>query len=85
MLMNELEQDNPSLFILLHQMLYRYLYVQYPILPAEEDVHFIGEAIKEIGKELLIEENHDEMCTSTMAFIDEIKMCEALYLSVIEE
>lgn len=84
---NELEQKDPSLFILLKQILYRYAYVRYPIMPPNDDVVHIAEALKHIGQEYLnIHIKMGERQSDTIIhYTEEIKACETLYMSMIEE
>lgn len=85
LLINEIEQENPTLFIMLEQLLYRYMYVRYPMMPSNDDVTKIAEALKSIGQAYLHIETSTEPHESVVVFINEIKMCETLYLSIIEE
>lgn len=84
LLISELEQNNPSLFIMLEQLLYRYIYILYPLVPAIEDVPKIAEALSLIGEQYL-HNNEQDIDENMEYYIDEIKMCEALFLSIIEE
>ncbi|WP_337018838.1 tetratricopeptide repeat protein, partial [Oceanobacillus massiliensis] len=85
--MRDVEQNNPTLFKLLEQLLYRYVYVTYPLVPSGEDVSDIVEAIKYIGNQYLqIHSFEDREASSrTKHYIKEIRMCDSLYLSIIEE
>lgn len=85
LLINEVEQQNPTLFIFLEQLLYRYTYVCYPILSPGIDVILIAEALKQIGEEYMQEPLNDNIDEEVKKYIEEIKLCEKLYLSVIEE
>lgn len=49
LLLRELEHENPSLFILLEQLLYRYLYVRYPMMPQADQSPAVAEALRSIG------------------------------------
>lgn len=82
---NDIEQDNPSLYILLEQILYRYLYVRYPVMPVSSEVEHIGEALKYIGHQYLHIVNNNEISKEVAKCIKEIQECEQLYLSIIEE
>ena len=82
---NEIEQENPTLFILLEQLFYRYAYVRYPIMPPNAHIDDISEALKVIGNEYLQMTNNVEVDPKVDQYIKEIKMCEHLYLSIIEE
>lgn len=84
-LMSDIEQNNPSLFILLEQLLYRYMYVRYPILPTRKDISKIAEALIYIGEQYLQFETNKYPSEEVLSYIEEIKMCEKLYLGVIEE
>ncbi|WP_010651070.1 tetratricopeptide repeat protein [Oceanobacillus massiliensis] len=85
--LRDVEQKNPTLFKLLEQLLYRYVYVTYPLAPSGEDVSDIVEAIKYIGNQYLqIHSFEDREASSrTKHYIKEIRMCDSLYLSIIEE
>lgn len=86
MLINELEQKNPSLFQLVEKLLYRYVYVRYPIMPSDNDIIHIAEALTRVGEEYL--DIHtistEQVNEQVTRYMEEIKMCEALYLSIIE-
>src|SRR5690625_8054172 len=45
LLISDLEQNNPSLFHLLKQLLYRYAYVRYPIMFPGEDIILVAHAL----------------------------------------
>ena len=84
LLINEQEQKNPTLFQLLEALLYRYLYVRYPIMPPGEDVNQVAAALTYIGETYLNIHTISEQ-EINREYIDEIKLCETLYLSIIEE
>ncbi|MUK86948.1 tetratricopeptide repeat protein [Ornithinibacillus sp. L9] len=86
-LINELEQKNPSLYQLLTQLLNRYAYVRYPLLPTSEDVTDLAEALLYIGEEMLNihNGNREELTDKQKYYINEIQVCEQLYLSIIED
>ncbi|UJL44989.1 tetratricopeptide repeat protein [Virgibacillus sp. NKC19-16] len=87
LLISGLEQKDPSLFHLLGQLLYRYTYVRYPIMPPIDDVKLIAEALKITGEAYLnIHTNTGEERNNDVdRYMEEIKLCESLYLSIIEE
>ncbi|MBM7597784.1 tetratricopeptide (TPR) repeat protein [Virgibacillus halotolerans] len=86
LLINSIEQENPTLFTMIDQLLYRYAYVRYPLMPQEEDVPAIAEALRYIGEQYLnLPVNHaDELNDKVQHYIEEINMCESLYSSIIE-
>ena len=83
--LSDVEQSNPSLFIMLEQILYRYLYVRYPLLPEEEESIKIATALKLIGKHYLLISNHEQPDKDVSNYVDEIFKYEKLYLEIIEE
>lgn len=84
-LINKFEQKNPTLYILLEQLFYRYAYVRFPIMPPSKDIEKIAKALKFIGNEYLHIEMNEQTHPEIDNYIEEIKMCERLYLSIIEE
>ncbi|WP_010531148.1 tetratricopeptide repeat protein [Lentibacillus jeotgali] len=80
------EQKNPTLYRLMEQLLHHYFYVRYPLMPAEGEAPSIAAALTKIGEDYLdihmkTTENEDDRL---IQYMDEIKMCEALYSTVIE-
>ncbi|WP_077327274.1 tetratricopeptide repeat protein [Virgibacillus siamensis] len=86
LLINDLEQNNPSLYKLVETLLYRYCYVRYPVMPDGEEIIMLADALKIIGESNMeihtdyVAENDGQL----MQMMEEIKLCEALYLSIIE-
>ncbi|MFD1039550.1 DUF3196 family protein [Virgibacillus byunsanensis] len=86
LLINEMEQKNPSLFQMIEKLLYRYIYVRYPMMPPNDETVEIAEALKSVGKEYLnIHKQEESPKQDILRYVEEIKMCETLYLSVIDE
>ena len=85
--MQDVEQNNPTLFQLLEQLLYRYIYVIYPFMPPDEDLIEIGQAIKNIGSQYLHLHTYqsEETNTKVQHYMKEIRICDSLYLSIIAE
>lgn len=82
---DEIEQNNPSLFILLEQLLYRFIYVRYPFIPPQEDIPYIARALKNIGDQFLHLKATEHTQDKVLDYIQEIKTCEKYYLGIIEE
>ncbi|GAB3050054.1 tetratricopeptide repeat protein [Virgibacillus ainsalahensis] len=87
LLNSELEQKNPSLFYFLDKLLFRYAYVRYPIMPSDEDAVQIAEALKQVGSEYLhLHTQSEEKISDTVTlYMKEIKVCNALYMSIFED
>ncbi|WP_404453329.1 DUF3196 family protein [Virgibacillus necropolis] len=87
LLINKIELKNPTLYQLMETLLYRYIYVRYPIIPSSEHVEQIAEALTGIG-ETYLDIHHledDTPDSEVLRYQEEIKLCETLYLSIIEE
>ncbi|MEN1968305.1 tetratricopeptide repeat protein [Lentibacillus sp. N15] len=86
LLIGELEQENPTLYVLLEKLIYQYTYVHYPIMPPSEDVPAIADALVSIGKERLnlsvTGENGERKFLYYKRAIEESQL---LYLSIIDE
>lgn len=80
-----MEQENPTLYDLLTKLLYRYFYVNYPLDLTEEAIKYLPITINELAKQIETNQptNHDD--EKINQYIKELKNCEALYLSVIED
>lgn len=87
LLISKVEQNNPTLYNLMETLLYRYLYVRYPIMPSSDHIKQVAEALTNIAElNLSTKETLDEVTDSdVIRYQEEIKLCETLYLSVIEE
>jgi hypothetical protein len=85
--LHDIEQDNPTLYQFLEQLLYRYLYVQYPLVPPNEDADLLAESLKIIGYQLMnqqeVEPNTDK--EKVLVYLEDILNGEQLYLSIIED
>ncbi|RLL47943.1 tetratricopeptide repeat protein [Oceanobacillus piezotolerans] len=80
------EEKNPTFYQLLKELLYRYTYVIYPILPEKEEYIHIANALVSIGNDYLnlkIDSDSTEEALSDK-YKQEIMLCESLYLSIIE-
>lgn len=87
LLINKMEQKNPSLYQLMETLLYRYLYVRYPIMPSSEHIKQISIALTDIAETYLGIEHlqGEELDSDVLRYKKEIQLCETLYLSIIEE
>ncbi|RYG74844.1 tetratricopeptide repeat protein [Lentibacillus lipolyticus] len=86
LIISELEQENPSLYRLMEQLMYHYFYVRYPAMPDRGNVESIARALTKIGEEYLdielqktVEENRQ-----VVNYMKEIKTCGALFAAVLE-
>lgn len=87
LLINKMEQKNPSLYQLMETLLYRYIYVRYPIMPASKHVLQIAAALTSVGETYLgiAHPLDEELDSDVLRYKEEIQLCETLYLSIIED
>lgn len=88
-MMKELERyvdSNPTLLTLLQKLVYRYFYVTYPFIPSKSDIPAFIEAVHALGQAYLqMDFSEAETDASIETWMNSIKMCDSLYLSIIEE
>ncbi|WP_152654776.1 tetratricopeptide repeat protein [Oceanobacillus sp. CFH 90083] len=88
-IMKELEkraEANPTLLNMIGQLVYRYFYVTYPFTPKESDILIFAEAVYLLGNDYLqMDTRQEEMDNAAEAWTESIKICNSLYLSIIEE
>jgi tetratricopeptide (TPR) repeat protein len=83
-----LEQQNPSLFDLVYKLLYRYMYVKYPIIPDEDESLTLAAALQKLASSYLQIEQppvSNEEAQQIASMMEEIITFEAKYLTVAEE
>ncbi|MFD1065410.1 tetratricopeptide repeat protein [Oceanobacillus locisalsi] len=89
MIMEELEEkvkDNPTLYNLIGQLVYRYFYVSYPFTPDKKDVHAFTEAVHTLGQTYLqMGVQQEDLHSEAASWVESIKICNSLYLSIIDE
>lgn len=83
--LSNLEQQNPTLYNLLEQLLYRYIYVRFPMMPEKTEQPLLAEALENIGKEYVHQQQHDTTEKRVLDYMEDIKMAEKLYTSIIDE
>lgn len=81
----EIEQENPSLYELIEDLLVRYTYVKYPMFYEEDDANMVAEALIYIGKKNLhLPIDADNISNKVHKYIDEINKCNEIYLNIID-
>ena len=86
--LEELEQENPSLFELADQLLYRFLYVTYPFIPEDKNIHSVKQALFELVHASFVDEeekDNNSKGKDVEFYIDEIIYCEKIYFSLMDE
>lgn len=53
LLLDDVEQSNPTLYEFVQQLLFRYLFVRYPIMPKEEEAPALAKAFLDLGSSYL--------------------------------
>ncbi|MFG6119004.1 hypothetical protein [Thalassobacillus sp. B23F22_16] len=86
MRLGDMEQKNPTMYDIVQNLLYRYLFVRYPLFPTEEEAPQIVAALRQLGHEYLQlpvpeMENEEEVEN----YKQEILLCEQHYTLIMEE
>ncbi|MUV39406.1 TPR repeat-containing protein YsoA [Lentibacillus sp. JNUCC-1] len=84
LLINEIEQHNPTLYKQLDQLLTRFTYVRYPLIPEPDQAPLIAEALKHIGHGIASIHNKGMASSTILAYAEEINLCDGLYLSMMD-
>ncbi|WP_431804684.1 tetratricopeptide repeat protein [Halobacillus andaensis] len=84
MRLGAVEQNNPTMFQVIHDLLDHYCYVRYPLFPSEEEVNYIVKALKQLGHEYLQlpyeeQDSHPEV----NKYKEEIQLCEQHYMILV--
>lgn len=82
---NHLEDDNPSLLALMEKTFKRFLYVWYPFPLDEDKLKYFVKALKMIVKVDNESNQSSDFTPAVEEMMKTISICEALYLSVVEE
>lgn len=82
---SDIEQKNPTLYDMIKRLLERYFFVTYPLLPEEEELPFIAEAIRFLGHTYMSNQSKEVYDEKLLFYINEIETCEKLYLSILDE
>lgn len=87
LIFNELEQNNPTLHHLIKSLLYQYIYVRYPFFPSTENILPIAKALQHIGENYMNLHHNEKngIEDNVIHYIEEISLCQTLYLSIIED
>ncbi|MEN2765703.1 tetratricopeptide repeat protein [Ornithinibacillus xuwenensis] len=83
--LKELEQQNPTMYQFLEQLLYRFSFVRYPIFPVQEETEFIAKALIQFSNQLVDENYAPDEVEKVKMYLEQIIHFEQLYLSIIED
>ncbi|WP_026906358.1 tetratricopeptide repeat protein [Paucisalibacillus globulus] len=83
--LRNIEQNDPIMYRFLMDSLYRYLYVQYPIIPLSSEKELISDTLIKMIHLLLNQDGNEPVDDHVKYYFDEIKKGEHLYLSIIED
>jgi tetratricopeptide (TPR) repeat protein len=86
--LQDIEQEDPTLFEIIRQILYRFLYVYFPFTPDDLDLTYIREAVLVLGLEYLsLDEYHELLIENDdrrEEWVKKIRDLEKRYFSQIE-
>lgn len=79
-----LEQENPTLFQLVNELLDQFVYVRYPFYYPDDDVQTVARALIHLGKvHLSLHSPKEDKDKKINKFIQHIQVCNELYLNII--
>jgi len=78
-----IEQDNPTLYSLMTELLYHFIYIRYPVLYPMEDIESVADALIQIGtNNLSLTSENKEVSSKTKDYMKMIKLCSELFLTI---
>ncbi|SEP94450.1 tetratricopeptide repeat protein [Piscibacillus halophilus] len=86
--LDEIEQDDPTLYQFTKQILYRYLYIMYPFTPKDTTASRIADAVLNLAKRYLSLHDSEEstyISKETRKWMDQIEHLEKIYFSQIDD
>src|SRR5699024_6086816 len=78
----ELEQQNPTIAQIMKELIYQYSYVMYPFVPRKQNVDLLQQAFVKLSSAHFIEETEEEVEAQLNIHIENIWMCHHLYMSL---
>lgn len=82
--LRKIEEDNPTLYQMIEELLIKFIYVNYPILYDETDAKIVAMALESVSEQSLYGEHNHELSKEVIAFMNEIQYCYKVYFEVIE-
>ncbi|MEI3605853.1 hypothetical protein SPD48_09120 [Pseudogracilibacillus sp. SE30717A] len=82
-LLLDTEQENPTLFLLIKDLLYQFNYIQYPHMYTEEEMNNIANALLLIASEnLALDNKKQEVNSNIKNYKNMIQLCNEMYLNI---
>lgn len=82
--LRKIEEDNPTLYQMIEELLIKFIYVNYPILYDETDAKVVAMALESVSEQSLYGEHNHELSKEVIAFMNDIQYCYKVYFEVIE-
>ena len=82
--LRKIEEDNPTLYQMIEELLIKFIYVNYPILYDETDAKKVAIALESVSEQSLYGEHNHELSKEVIAFMNDIQYCYKVYFEVIE-
>lgn len=79
-----IEEDNPTLYQMIEELLIKYIYVNYPNLYPENDARNVAKALALVSEQSLYGELNKEINNEVIAFMNDIQYCYKVYFEVIQ-
>lgn len=82
--LRSVEEENPTLYQMIEELLIKYIYVNYPILYDENDAKLVAKALEVVSEQSLYGELDIELDKEVVAYMNDIQYCYKVYFEVIE-
>ena len=82
--LTNIEEENPTLYQMIEEMLIKYIYVNYPILYDEKEAQHVAEALEYLCKRNLYGEIDKDLSNIVKNYMNDIEYCYKVYFEVIE-
>lgn len=82
--LRSVEEENPTLYQMIEELLIKYIYVNYPILYDETEAKQVAKALEVVSEQSLHGEFDIKLSKEVIAYMDDIQYCYKVYFEVIE-
>src|SRR5699024_7578265 len=80
-----IEEDNPTLYQMIEELLIKYIYVNYPNLYPENDARNVAKALALVSEQSLYGELNKEINNEVIAFMNDIQYCYKVILKLFKD
>lgn len=82
--LRKVEEENPTLYQMIEELLIKYVYVNFPILYDKSEGEHVAKALELVSEQSLYGELDIEISKEVIAYMNDIQYCYKVYFEVIE-